>query len=103
MSATNLDREREAIHFSSADLRKVVKALNIDEKIALLAGADWWTTVPVPRLVRYLQRISVVEKHAESDCLRTQGVPAVKCSDGPNGVRWVYCHIAFSFGTEDWF
>lgn len=59
MGAINFDREEEeAVQFSRADLRKVIKALDINEKIALLAGADWWTTVPIPRLVRCCQNPS---------------------------------------------
>ncbi|WVQ91624.1 hypothetical protein IAS59_005425 [Cryptococcus gattii] len=51
--------------FAKADVGKVLGKLTLDEKVSLLSGADWWHTVPVPRL----------------------GIPAVKCSDGPNGVR----------------
>src|SRR5262249_27541348 len=36
-----------------------------EEQVALLAGADFWTTVPIERL----------------------GIPAIKVSDGPNGAR----------------
>jgi beta-glucosidase len=43
----------------------LLAALTLDEKVALLAGADEWTTVPIPRL----------------------GIPALKVSDGPNGAR----------------
>lgn len=43
----------------------VLKELSSEEKIALLSGDDMWHTVAVPRL----------------------GVPRVRCSDGPNGVR----------------
>src|SRR5436853_7427472 len=39
--------------------------LTLEEKVALLAGADTWHTVPVERL----------------------GIPALKMSDGPNGAR----------------
>ncbi|OXG51922.1 beta-glucosidase [Cryptococcus neoformans] len=51
--------------FVKADVGKVLEKLTLDEKVSLLAGADWWHTVSVPRL----------------------GIPAIKCSDGPNGVR----------------
>ncbi|WVF66947.1 hypothetical protein IAT40_001690 [Kwoniella sp. CBS 6097] len=44
---------------------EILKQLSSEEKIALLSGDDMWHTVPVPRL----------------------GVPRVRCSDGPNGVR----------------
>lgn len=39
--------------------------LTLEEKVALLAGADMWTTVPVERV----------------------GIPKMKVSDGPNGAR----------------
>jgi len=36
--------------FLDADVASLVKQLTKAEKIQLLAGADWWHTVPVPRL-----------------------------------------------------
>ena len=39
--------------------------MTLDEQAALLAGADFWTTVAIDRL----------------------GIPAVKVTDGPNGAR----------------
>ncbi|ORY35301.1 glycoside hydrolase family 3 protein [Naematelia encephala] len=51
--------------FASCDLHTLLDKLSGDEKISLLAGPDWWTTNAIPRL----------------------GVPSIKCSDGPNGVR----------------
>ncbi|KAK0482182.1 glycoside hydrolase family 3 protein [Armillaria novae-zelandiae] len=51
--------------YGTADLHDVLSKLTIAEKISLLAGPDWWTTTPLPRV----------------------GVPHIKCSDGPNGVR----------------
>jgi len=39
--------------------------MTLEEQVSLLTGADFWTSVPVPRL----------------------NVPAVKVSDGPNGAR----------------
>jgi len=47
------------------DVEDVLEKLNIDEKIALLSGTDFWHTASVSRL----------------------GVPAIRVSDGPNGVR----------------
>ncbi|MCA9971307.1 MAG: glycoside hydrolase family 3 protein, partial [Anaerolineales bacterium] len=49
------------------NLDDLLAALTLPEKAALLAGADMWHTVPVPRL----------------------GIPVMKVSDGPNGVRGV--------------
>ncbi|KAJ9656699.1 beta-glucosidase [Coniosporium apollinis] len=43
----------------------VLAELTLDEKIALLSGIDFWHTAPVHRL----------------------GVPSIRLSDGPNGVR----------------
>ena len=51
---------------ATADRREALLAqLTLEEKVALLAGADTWHTVAVPRL----------------------GLPALKMSDGPNGAR----------------
>jgi beta-glucosidase len=43
----------------------LLEAMTLEEQVALLAGADFWTTAPIERL----------------------GVPAIKVSDGPNGAR----------------
>ncbi|KAL3459531.1 glycoside hydrolase superfamily [Aspergillus heterothallicus] len=47
------------------NIQSLISQLTVDEKISLLAGADFWTTRPIPRL----------------------GIPALKVSDGPNGAR----------------
>jgi beta-glucosidase len=47
------------------DPETLLAHLTLDEKIALLAGADAWHTVAVPRL----------------------GIPSIKVTDGPNGAR----------------
>ncbi|KAH8702146.1 beta-glucosidase [Talaromyces proteolyticus] len=47
------------------DVEKTLSELDLSEKTALTAGADFWHTVPIPRL----------------------NIPAVRFSDGPNGVR----------------
>ena len=43
----------------------LLSQMTLEEKISMLAGADFWTTVPNKRL----------------------GIPSLKLSDGPNGVR----------------
>ena len=43
----------------------LLDSMTLEEQASLLAGADFWHTVPIPRL----------------------GVPSVKVSDGPNGAR----------------
>ena len=50
---------------TSFDVDHVLSQLNTAEKVALLSGVDFWHTASVPRL----------------------GVPAIRVSDGPNGVR----------------
>ncbi|KAL2880327.1 beta-glucosidase [Colletotrichum sp. CLE4] len=47
------------------DVENVLEKLTVQEKIDLLAGIDFWHTKSVPRL----------------------GVPSIRLSDGPNGVR----------------
>ncbi len=46
-------------------IEALLTQLTLDEKVALSAGIDAWHTCPVPRL----------------------GIPSIKLSDGPNGVR----------------
>jgi beta-glucosidase len=50
---------------SSQRVRELLSALSLEEKAALTAGGDLWSTVPVERL----------------------GIPAVGLTDGPNGAR----------------
>ncbi|BGP39734.1 hypothetical protein JCM10450v2_003703 [Rhodotorula kratochvilovae] len=51
--------------FTQADLHDVLSRSTLQEKVSLLAGPDWWTTTAIERI----------------------GVPRIKVSDGPNGVR----------------
>ncbi|KAK7900431.1 beta-glucosidase [Exophiala xenobiotica] len=50
---------------TSFDVEEVLPQLTISEKVDLLSGIDFWHTAPVHRL----------------------GVPSIRLSDGPNGVR----------------
>ncbi|KAI5119584.1 hypothetical protein M0805_006469 [Coniferiporia weirii] len=51
--------------FANADIPSIVEKLTLEEAIALIAGVGFWHTHGVERL----------------------GIPAIKVSDGPNGVR----------------
>ncbi|CAG7924227.1 unnamed protein product [Penicillium olsonii] len=50
---------------ANADINTLLKQLTQEEKVSLLAGEDFWHTVAIPRL----------------------GIPSIRVSDGPNGVR----------------
>ena len=49
-----------------SEIQATVARLTLDEKAALTAGRDMWSTTPVP------------------------GIPAWRCTDGPNGARGTY-------------
>jgi beta-glucosidase len=51
--------------FRTASIPEILKKLTKDEKILLISAPNWWHTNKVDRL----------------------GIPSVKMSDGPNGVR----------------
>jgi len=50
---------------SAEQIDHLISQLTLEEKVAMMAGADMWHTAAVPRL----------------------GIPALKMSDGPNGAR----------------
>ena len=49
----------------SGGIEALLDAMTVEEQISLLAGGEFWTTVPIPRLK----------------------IPAIKVTDGPNGAR----------------
>jgi beta-glucosidase len=53
------------IRLTAERIEQLISQLTLEEKIAMMSGADTWHTVAVPRL----------------------GIPALKMSDGPNGAR----------------
>jgi beta-glucosidase len=57
--------ELSALADSEARINVLLDAMTLEEQVGLLAGADFWTTVPIARL----------------------GIPAIKVTDGPNGAR----------------
>ncbi len=62
----------------SRDVPELVSQLELDEKAALLAGADFWSTVAVERL----------------------GIPSVGLTDGPNGARGPNLPAEFASGPQ---
>jgi beta-glucosidase len=56
---------RESTRHVSGQIEALLDAMTLEEQVSLLAGADFWTTVPIPRL----------------------NIPALKVTDGPAGAR----------------
>ncbi len=54
-----------------ANIEELIQQMTLEEKISLLAGADLWHTVAVPRL----------------------GIPQIKVTDGPNGARGAWGNL----------
>ncbi len=61
----NTAAENAAPQNPESRIESLLKDMTLEEKVSLLAGANFWETVPIPRL----------------------GIPAIKVSDGPNGAR----------------
>jgi beta-glucosidase len=53
------------------NIDELIQQMTVEEKISMLAGADLWRTVPVPRL----------------------GIPQIKVTDGPNGARGAWGNL----------
>lgn len=51
------------------DVEDVLGKMNMAAKVKLLCGKGWWHTEPVPEV----------------------GIPSMRMSDGPNGVRGTRC------------
>ena len=50
---------------NTTQIEELLDEMTLEEQVSLLTGADFWTTVPIPRL----------------------SMPAIKVTDGPNGAR----------------
>ncbi len=61
----NITADQTALESSESRIEKLLNDMTLEEKVSLLAGANFWETVPIPRL----------------------NIPSIKVSDGPNGAR----------------
>ena len=60
-----LNKESRFSEHDEQQITRWLAELTLAEKVSLLAGASMWTTFPIERV----------------------GIPSMKVSDGPNGVR----------------
>jgi len=65
MTSAEMETVRKSPTSIEARVSELMSKLTLEEKVALLSGADWWSTVAIERL----------------------GIPSIKVTDGPNGVR----------------
>ena len=65
------------------DIEDLLNKLDINEKIQLTSGLDFWHTCPIPRLSVCFIRCRL------STELVYSGIPSIRLSDGPGGVRGI--------------
>jgi beta-glucosidase len=62
----------QTVELIMSHVDEILKQMTLEEKISMLAGADLWHSVAIPRL----------------------GVPQFKVTDGPNGARGAWGSMA---------